>query len=149
MLTGSFISKCVWGAIMPFRSQYSGLPPAAGTSAAESMLVGLPGMVIRLGSVAIEAQEVFAGISGLVAASLADARTSERFVFALATPPPELSTTISAAARTPTTATPRAVRGVRIRNEYMVSPLCVSLRGARIPRPPVKHLELFAKRTAV
>ena len=92
MLTGSFISKCVWGAIIPFTSQYSGLPPAAATSVVESMLVGKPGIVTRLGSVFSVEQSTLAGMVGLTAASRLDALTSARLVWALATPPFEART---------------------------------------------------------
>ena len=130
MLTGSFISKCVWGAIIPLRSQYSGLPPAAATSVAESMLVGLPGIVTRLGSVASEAQLTWAGIVGLVDASLAESVTSTRLVLALATPPAELSRMTAVVAIAAAPARLSQVRSGRARSECIWDPFLCLRAGA-------------------
>src|SRR2546423_100878 len=58
---------------MPFTSQYSGLPLAAGTTVADAIAVGYRGSPASPGHEATDGHDCLAGIVGLVGASLADA----------------------------------------------------------------------------
>src|SRR5436309_12823980 len=89
---------------MPFTSQYSGLPLAAGTTVADAIAVGYFASPASPGHEATDEHDCRAGIVGLLAASLAEAATN-RDCAAPATPPPAeaRTTTNTAAAERPRT----------------------------------------------
>src|SRR5579875_2434881 len=106
---------------MPCTSQYSGLPLPAGTTVADAIDVGFPGIVTKLGSVASAEHGIFAGIVGLTAASAREARISVLLTaWAPATPPAEIATaTATASARvTAPRPAPAASGCLRVGNRF-------------------------------
>src|SRR5579875_3321217 len=122
---------------MPCTSQYSGLPLPAGTTVADAIDVGFPGIVTKLGSVASAEHGIFAGIVGLTAASAREARISVLLTaWAPATPPAEIATaTATASARvTAPRPAPAASGCLRVGNRFWNISLLSAVGRLRAPR---------------
>ena len=113
VLIGSFRSKCVCGAIMPWTSQYSGFVDVAATSVTDAIDVGKCGIPAKSVSACSCAQVIFAGIVGLVAASCFETLSSVGLVvLAPATAPEDpITATMTATA----TATAPRLANARVR----------------------------------